>query len=1125
MFKSPRWRSEKYKIKAVFKLQFQATQVPQLGWETLMVSLVPVDVGKPTVRLEKVVVKNGTCRWENPIYETIKFVQDPKSGRLNEKIYQFLVSNGSSKSDLLGEVSLDFADYAEAIKPSSVSLPLKTCDTGAVLHVIIQRLQGASDQREVKENGDVASKSQDRSLRSQFINSDTEEGRIKNSTDDGPFDKATFQSTGTKGDLRALLVSDATLASGSESSSGRNTPQELGLKNNSTHQDPTSVLSSLSHSSEPQKPILNAVMANHQEHQRSNTEWSVSSAPDWSLDGSTSSEDALLKERPSQDSDISIEKLKGELVVLARQVEFSELELQTLRKQIVKEGKRGQDLSREIVSLKEERDELRRECEQLKASQKCFESAKASRRLQFESEDPKALLEEIRQELNYEKDLNNNLRLQLQKTQESNSELLLAVQDLDEMLEQKNKEISILSNKVAVSEKAEELQAISRNDTDGDEEEEQALEILVKEQALEVLINEHNDAKEVYLLERKIVDLYSEIEVYRRDRDELEMQTEQLALDYEILKQENHAISSKLERSQLQDQLRMQYDCSTSLPTINELEAQVENLEKELKKQAQEFSTSLVAINELESQVKRLEEELVKQAQRFEADLEAVIHAKVEQEQRAIRAEEALTKTRWNNANTAERLQEEFRRLSIQMASTFDANEKLAMKALKETGELRLQKGHLEEMLEKANEELALIKDDYEAKLIELSKQVDLKTEKAEQMWLQLEDTSTKLEHQKKYEKERSDAFTREIINLRAEIERLTRELNRITKQAEHQEELRAEMEQLKASINEAEMLVQKGNVKRDELERRIASLTKEAEQSLEELDNMKCLKDEKEKMVGNLQSEVDTLRAQYDDLKHSLFEDELEKENLRKQIFHLRADLRKKEDAVTTIEKKLKENSGQILPSDGPKPISRNNKSSPVSRGSKEVANLREKIKLQGQVKLKEVVLENLTNSFLEREKDLCNKIEELENRMEELSQNSTSFCEEQFRKETKDAKKTNANASKFERGTKSLDSKMCTNTYMSDQNGIDKPITSESGISSEKELQVATSRSSDKENPVELLSEMALLKKRNESMEQELKDMQERYSEISLKFAEVEGERQQLVMAVRNLKNAKKN
>lgn len=57
------------------------------------------------------------------------------------------------------------------------------------------------------------------------------------------------------------------------------------------------------------------------------------------------------------------------------------------------------------------------------------------------------------------------------------------------------------------------------------------------------------------------------------------------------------------------------------------------------------------------------------------------------------------------------------------------------------------------------------------------------------------------------------------------------------------------------------------------------------------------------------------------------------------------------------------------------------------------------------------------------------------------------------------------------------------------------------------------------------ELLNEVSALKDRNKSMETELKEMEERYSEISLKFAEVEGERQQLVMALRNLKNGKKN
>lgn len=57
------------------------------------------------------------------------------------------------------------------------------------------------------------------------------------------------------------------------------------------------------------------------------------------------------------------------------------------------------------------------------------------------------------------------------------------------------------------------------------------------------------------------------------------------------------------------------------------------------------------------------------------------------------------------------------------------------------------------------------------------------------------------------------------------------------------------------------------------------------------------------------------------------------------------------------------------------------------------------------------------------------------------------------------------------------------------------------------------------------ELLNEVSVLKERNKYMETELKEMEERYSEISLKFAEVEGERQQLVMALRNIEKGRKN
>lgn len=1108
MFRSARWRGEKNKIKTVFKLQFHATQLPQLNVNALVVSVVPGDAGKPTVSLEKGILRQGSCRWDYPVHETVKYIRDVKTGKINERIYHFVVSTGSSKNSLVGEVSIDFADYAEGTKASTVSLPFKNSKSNGVLHVSIQRLQENVEQSEVMEGEDANVKSQSRTLNTLLSNSNIDEGIDSHSSEDGPLINGAHTADLNVND-RTSSGSDITMSS-SESSSGLNTPRELGLRNNML-QDPISFLSSQTQTSASHLSKANASAANYGEHRQQQWELSADSDHGTSTDDSTnSSQGNLTRERSQQVSDMDMEKLKAELVMLSRQADVSEMEIQTLRKQIVKESKRGQDLSREILGLKGERDMLKSECEKLKAFQKRMEEARSKNKSQFEGGDPWVLLEEVRQELNYEKDLNSNLRLQLQKTQESNAELILAVKDLDEMLEQKSKGTSDLSNKARSYENA-----ISRSETDDDEE----------QKALEVLVKEHKDAKETYLLEQKIMDLCSEIEIYRRDRDELEMQMEQLALDYEILKQENHDMSYKLEQSQLQEQLKMQYECSPFFPNINEQEAQIESLENELKMQSEENFDSLATIKELETHIKSLEEELEKQAQEFEADLEAVTRARVEQEQRAIQAEEALRKTRLKNATAAEKLQEEFRRLSMQMASTFDANEKVAMKALAEASEHRMQKVQLEEMLQKANEELQSITDGYESKLHDLSNQLKLKMHQIEQMMMEIDDKSRLLEQLKKLDEEHGGASSQEIQGLKTELEMLTIENNNLLKQAEHKESMSLELEQIKTSIKHTEALVQKGDMERDELVGTISLLKKEAEKSLVELNRMRCLKDEKEAAMNVLQSEVGMLKAQCDNLKHSVFEDELEKEKLRKQLVQLKSELKKKEDALNSMEKKIKESSKRSAVSEGTKTNLRNNKSAPVPYGSKEVANLREKIKLlEGQIKLKETALEASASSFAEKERDLQNKIEELVSRLEELNQNSAIFCYNQPQKLSEDDIGVNSNGDVAE-DYRNTDENPSSSYGTCKENGNSRLlIKSDHSTASEQEPKASCINNTD-HNADKLLSELVTLKERNKTMENELKEMQERYSEISLKFAEVEGERQQLVMTLRNLKNARKS
>ena len=57
------------------------------------------------------------------------------------------------------------------------------------------------------------------------------------------------------------------------------------------------------------------------------------------------------------------------------------------------------------------------------------------------------------------------------------------------------------------------------------------------------------------------------------------------------------------------------------------------------------------------------------------------------------------------------------------------------------------------------------------------------------------------------------------------------------------------------------------------------------------------------------------------------------------------------------------------------------------------------------------------------------------------------------------------------------------------------------------------------------ELIKDMLELKGRYTNVETELKEMHDRYSQLSLQFAEVEGERQKLMMTLKTVRASKKS
>ena len=611
-------------------------------------------------------------------------------------------------------------------------------------------------------------------------------------------------------------------------------------------QDAASFLSPFRTNPMPQNGRVDASETNNRTRNRSNMNWSADSASDDSLLESPSSlEDNHPRERSRDASDDSIEKLKNEITILMRQAELSELEIQSLRKHIEKETRQGENLSRQIVSLRKERDALKLEIEQLKSSQRSTDEAEAPKRLQTAIKDSRVQLEAMRQELNHEKKVSNDLQLQLQKTQDSNSELILVVRDLEGTLERKNREISDLSSKVETATKA----------------------MGVSQQSSETLAKRSNDA-EVDLLEAKIGDLSDEIDIFKEEREKQNRRLNQLTLNYDLLKQDNYDMSLKLKRS-LEEQTKLENECAYYIATVEELESQVSRLEETIKKQAREFTDALISINELESQVKDLEKELEKQAKGFEDDLDAIKRAKAEQEQRANQAEEALRNTRLNSSTKAELLQGEFRSLSLEMASKVDDKDKQAAKARIEANELRQQNKILEDELQKATKELGLIKNQEKVKLQELMNKIDQKEKQIGKMSLELNNKSQQLECAQNLKEEKHEAFLKEIQMLGAEIERLNKEKSNLAAEKGEKERLKNETERMKKSIFEKEMLIERLNKEKENLESKFALAKQEAEKE----SKITFLHASEQCNISDLLSEVASLKEKNKSMEKELKE------------------------------------------------------------------------------------------------------------------------------------------------------------------------------------------------------------------------------------------------------------
>uniref|UniRef100_A0A0E0QY60 C2 NT-type domain-containing protein n=2 Tax=Oryza TaxID=4527 RepID=A0A0E0QY60_ORYRU len=146
MSRVPKWKIEKAKVKVVFRLQFHATNIPSTGWDKLFLSFISADTGKVSAKTNKANVRNGSCKWPDPIYEATRLLQDSRTKTYDDKLYKIVVAMGTSRSSILGELDVNLAEFAEALKPVSIALPLRGCEFGTILH---QRETGAKSTQQL----------------------------------------------------------------------------------------------------------------------------------------------------------------------------------------------------------------------------------------------------------------------------------------------------------------------------------------------------------------------------------------------------------------------------------------------------------------------------------------------------------------------------------------------------------------------------------------------------------------------------------------------------------------------------------------------------------------------------------------------------------------------------------------------------------------------------------------------------------------------------------------------------------------------------------------------------------------------------------------------------------------
>ncbi|RVW97717.1 hypothetical protein CK203_028110 [Vitis vinifera] len=436
---------------------FQALQVPK-GWDKLCVSIISVETGRTTTKTGKSSVRTGNCRWTETLSDSIWIPQDDASKEVEQCLFKLVVAMGSSRSGILGEATVNLASYMSSKASFLLSLPLEKCHHGTTLQVKIQCLTPRTTLRD-EQWQNTNSHMEDSSAEYDDLEnisdvSDSTFTRSIGSSSSNQFDSTYHPGeTGGKDTSRSASGSHRSFDS-MEGSLGREnlSPQNpfTGVMNDLIgKQDSTSSNSSSLFGSYPANDISRSNRSSFNSKVSSSGSHLQNQRDDFGRVSHAIATSPLRNAGSCKDLEAAegtFEELRAEARMWEQNARKLMHDLEILRKEFSNQSKNQADLGMELAASHTECNRLRQEIEQLNfLLEELTVRQKDTENLKLQAQNMNNIQQELEDEIKFQKESNANLTIQLKKTQESNIELVSVLQEMEEMIEKQQMEITDLS--------------------------------------------------------------------------------------------------------------------------------------------------------------------------------------------------------------------------------------------------------------------------------------------------------------------------------------------------------------------------------------------------------------------------------------------------------------------------------------------------------------------------------------------------------------------------------------------------------------------------------------------------------------------------------------------------------